>query len=61
MKGEWFDSTFSYDIQVKVEDELSGRTFDVILGTGTPNIAIHRDGISVNAPYNEEEVEVVSK
>jgi hypothetical protein len=49
-----FDSTFSYDIQVKVEDELSGRTFDVILGTGTPNIAIHRDGISVNAPYNEE-------
>jgi hypothetical protein len=49
-----FDSTFSYDIQVKVEDELSGRTFDFILGTGTPNIAIHRDGISVNAPYDEE-------
>lgn len=48
-----FDATYSYNIQVIVTDELSTHTFNFILGSGTPNIAIHRDGIAINQAYDE--------
>jgi hypothetical protein len=49
-----FDSNYSYDIKIIATDELSSASYDLILGTGKPNLAIHRDGVAVNAPYNEE-------
>lgn len=49
-----FDSQYSYDIKIIATDELSSASYDLILGTGKPNIAIHRDGVAFGAPYDEE-------
>ena len=48
-----FDATYSYNIQVTVTDELSTRTFNFILGSGKPNIAIHKEGVAINQAYDE--------
>lgn len=49
-----FDSGYSYDIVITVTDKLDKAEFSFILGSGKPNLAIHRDGVAVNAPYDEE-------
>jgi len=48
-----FDATYSYNIQVTVTDELSTHTFNFILGSGKPNIAIHKEGVAINQAYDE--------
>ena len=48
-----FNATYSYNIQVIVTDELSTHTFNFILGTGTPNIAISQNGVAINQAYDE--------
>lgn len=47
-----FDANYSYNIQIKATDSLTNVTYDLILGTGTPNLAIHSDGVGVNKPYD---------
>ena len=49
-----FDSQYSYNIKIIATDKLSSNEYDLILGTGKPNIAIHRDGVAFGAPYDEE-------
>lgn len=49
-----FDSNNSYDIRVTVEDELSTFATELTLGSGRPAIAIARQGVAFNAPYDEE-------
>lgn len=51
--AEGFSANNSFDIRIKVEDELSTFTMDLILGSGKPAIAIHRNGIAVGKPYDE--------
>lgn len=49
-----FNQNFSYNIEITVIDSLDSNKYNFILGTGRPNIAIHRNGVAFNAPYNEE-------
>jgi len=48
-----FDAGNSYDIIVEVNDELDSDSFSLILGTGEPNIAIHKNGTAIGMPFDE--------
>ena len=48
-----FDVGNSYDIEVLVKDELSEVTFTDILGSGIPNIALHKNGVGIMGKYDE--------
>ncbi|MFR8144741.1 MAG: fibronectin type III domain-containing protein [Clostridia bacterium] len=48
-----FDINKSYNIQVTILDKLTTATFDFILGSGKPGIAITKNGIAINGMYNE--------
>lgn len=49
-----FDVQNTYNIMITIKDEISTSTFSLILGTGIPAIAIHKNGVSFGGPYNEE-------
>lgn len=42
----------SYNIKIVVTDELSSVTYYTVLNSGSPNLAIHQDGVSVNGTYD---------
>ncbi len=42
----------SFNIRLTVNDELSTKTFDTILGSGTPAIAIYKDNIAIGQKYD---------
>ena len=49
-----FDQQYSYNIRLIVTDEIASITYDgIVLGTGKPNLAIHREGVAINQPYDE--------
>ena len=48
-----FDANFSYNIELKATDSLDNVVYNLLLGTGTPNIAIHQNGVGINMPYDE--------
>jgi len=48
-----FDINNSYDIEVYVADELSNVTFTTTLGSGIPNIALHKNGVAIMGKYDE--------
>ena len=48
-----FDVGNSYDIEVLVKDELSEVTFTDTLGSGIPNIALHKNGVGIMGKYDE--------
>ena len=48
-----FDASYSYDIRVIAEDELSTFSTFLTLGSGNPAIAIHRNGVAFGSPYDE--------
>lgn len=52
---EGFDIGNSYNIEVYVEDELSNVTFTATLGSGIPNIAIHKNGVGIMGKYDTNE------
>ena len=43
-----FNPEFSYDIILTIADELSSKSYSLLLGTGTPSYAVHADGMSIN-------------
>ena len=49
-----FDVGNSYDIEVLVKDELSGVTFTDTLGSGIPNLALHKNGVGIMGKYDVE-------
>lgn len=51
--AEGFNVSNSFNIQVIVTDKIKTATYDILLGAGTPAMAIHRDGVAFGAPYNE--------
>lgn len=51
---EGFDINNSYQIEVYVEDELSSVTYTSTLGSGTPNIALAKNGVGIMGKYDEE-------
>lgn len=50
-----FDINNSYNFEVYVEDELSNVTFTANLNSGIPNIALHKNGVSIMGKYDETE------
>lgn len=54
-EAEGFNVSNSFNIQVIVTDKLKTTTYDILLGAGTPAMAIHREGVGFGAPYNPEE------
>ena len=47
-----FNISNSYDIEVLVKDELSEVTFTDTLGSGIPNIALHKKGVGIMGKYD---------
>lgn len=47
-----FDIDDSYDIQVIVHDKLNGGTFNTILGTGKPAIAVYGNKVALGDKYD---------
>jgi hypothetical protein len=48
-----FDINKSYQIEVLIKDNLSKAEFTAILGSGIPNLAFHKNGVSVMGKYDE--------
>lgn len=48
-----FNINKSYDIQVVISDKLTTATYNFVLGSGRPGIAITKDGIAINGMYDE--------
>ena len=53
--ADGFDIGNSYNIEVLISDELSSVTFTANLGSGVPNIALHKQGVSIMSKYNTTE------
>lgn len=51
--ADGFNLSNSFDIQIIISDEIRTATYNVLLGAGTPAMAIHPDGVSIGAPYSE--------
>lgn len=49
-----FDIGNSYQIEVIVEDELSSASYTDTLGSGIPNVALHKQGVGIMGKYDEE-------
>ena len=47
-----FDIEHSYNIEVVISDELSSVTFTANLGSGIPNIALHKNGVGIMGKYD---------
>ena len=50
--AEGFDMSYSYNIQLYIQDKIFDVTRDLILAAGAPIMAIHRQGAAFGAPYN---------
>lgn len=50
--NDGFDASNAYNIEVLVEDELSSITFKINLGSGIPNIALHKNGVGIMGKYD---------
>jgi hypothetical protein len=51
---EGFSVTNNFNIRIYVEDRLSKSTFDLILGSGTPQLAIAPEGVAVGGMYRAD-------
>lgn len=49
-----FSVTNNFNIKIYVEDRLSKSTFDLILGSGTPQLAIAQEGVAVGGMYRAD-------
>lgn len=47
-----FDNQKSFNIKIVAKDELSTSEYQLILGSGTPNIAVHKNGVAIMNMYN---------
>ena len=47
-----FNVDHSYNIEVVISDELSSVTFTTNLGSGIPNIALHKNGVGIMGKYD---------
>lgn len=53
--ADGFDIANSYNIEVLISDELSTIVFTANLGSGTPNIALHKNGVGIMGKYDTTE------
>ena len=50
--GDGFDIGHSYNIEVLISDELSTIVYTANLGSGIPNIALHKNGVCIMGKYD---------
>lgn len=53
--SDGFDIGNSYNIEFLISDELSTIVFTANLGSGIPNIALHKDGVGIMGKYDTNE------
>ena len=53
--ADGFDIGNSYNIEVLISDELSSIVFTANLGSGIPNIALHKNGVGIMGKYDTTE------
>ena len=53
-EAEGFSVTNNFNIKIYVEDRLSKSTFDLILGSGAPQLAIDQEGVAVGGMYRAD-------
>ena len=53
--GDGFDIGHSYNIEVLISDELSSIVYTANLGSGIPNIALHKNGVGIMGKYDTTE------
>lgn len=53
--ADGFDIGNSYNIEVLISDELSSIVFTANLGSGIPNIALHKNGVGIMGKYDTSE------
>lgn len=51
--AEGFDLSYSYNIQITISDKIKTATYNILLGTGVPLMAVHPKGVAFGQPYNE--------
>ena len=49
-----FDISFAYDLEVEIKDELSTISYKLILPSGKPHIAYHKNGIGIMGKYDAD-------
>ena len=47
-----FNESKSYEIILTIQDELSTKTYNLLLGTGTPAIAIYKNSVAIGQKYD---------
>ena len=47
-----FNESNSYEIILTIQDELSTKTYNLLLGTGTPAIAIYKNSVAIGQKYD---------
>ena len=52
--AEGFEVNSSYNVQIIIKDKLSTYTYELLIGTGTPGIAITAKGIAFFNMYDEQ-------
>lgn len=52
--AEGFDLSYSYNIQITVSDKIKTATYNILLGTGVPLMAMHPKGVAFGQPYDED-------
>lgn len=50
-----FSLTDSFNVQITIEDKIRTITYNLLLGAGSPAMAIHKNGVAFGAPYNTNE------
>ena len=50
--ADGFTITKSFNIRVVINDRLSSSTYTMTLGTGTPAIAVHKNGVGINQMFD---------
>lgn len=53
--AEGFTRDDSFEIEITITDKLSTYTYPLTLGSGKPNIAVHKNGVGFGAPYDTDE------
>lgn len=52
LEASGFDVSKSYNIRLIISDELITKTYDIILGSGTPAIAIYKSNVAIGQKYD---------
>ncbi len=53
LEANGFDVSKSFNIRLQISDKLITKTYDLILGSGTPAIAIYKNNVAIGQKYDK--------